>query len=1394
MSNYIGKISAIVTANTSDLSRKLGGARNEVNAFGRAIQSSIGSANRRASQSFNDIFTPLQRLQRALAAANRNPLDLRIDTTKVRELSDAANGLARPLAAAAKQFDQLGASVQQAFGPALSRAQGEVLDVQGFIEKFGRVSDETFVRVQRRVLDAATALNQLSQAQQRLNSLATGNELEFSDPRLAGNLAAAQRAGQNALSLSPGQIQADPQIEKLVRDIGELSQRATAAAANVKNIRLSGGDTRAAQAQFDDINDELGLLISRLNKKYTLVVDTEAAKKNAREIREALAFSITGRARNFDQLTSQLQAARGEVEKFDAVQRRAFAKDFGRLAAIIETNDVTKLQEASVILGRINALIGARKQYDIDTEESDSALQRLQERLGSIAESLRRTPSDVFDRLEQSANEARAAIDKVADARARASLNRRAAIVEGGIRADAANPALTDADRRRRAGLDAAALGAIGRDAAESDRRARDAAISGNVNKEGVGASARTIDRIGPSVTALRGQLNGLAEPLRASIGPEVDKLQTKFQLLARAGVAQSAEEVQRLKGEIAGLNAALSSRQSIGRDFLKSFGGAGSAGLSLGVDERSLRAIGGQIEFVQARLASLGQEARGPVLAALERLRIAAERLFRDGALDTAEGRAELDALRKDLVRVGAAAEGIRPGKFGDALKRAGDVARGSFSNFGLAVQQAAFIFDDFFSVTGGLDQRLRAIGNNISQLGFVLGGTAGLVAGVAASVTSQLLVALVNWQNGGAGTEDQVKSLNDALARQKSLVESLAQAYQSVADAIERSGFTQETQGLRERAKLIDDIRRKQSEITRSRIADLDPAVQRERGIQAARQRELDNAVDPGERVRLAREIAASRDRERAAADAAVARPAANAQQIAESVAAARLRVRESQINAAAAAAQSGTGPGGANAEIERRRREQIDQARAAAAEFAAAQGARLAGIRDPRQRAAAAVELIDQQQAEITSQITTGIQGFFDGANAARRQELARLERERATVERDVFSDASNDLAVQGIEQALDVSSAIGRSLELLGDAIGSGTSQIASDLERANQSLLDAESRLSAAAESGNLDAAEAARREIEATAKAVAGLESLARSTASFAEALDRVSNQLANTVAQEARSAADQARREANAAIGRGAPGDDADFRARRRDRLEQNAALAEDDRERIRRLNEDFTRAVASGALGGQPRLVAEQRDQALRDIEAATRRQDGDAVAEARRRLDVAESSLARLFESTPGGIAARELSDRADIDQQRRQRRDDLITRGRELSRSPGQAAGRELAESIRAINAGFEDSGGRDGDRLEAIARVRDEALRQQAPAIFNLADQVANAVLQGPSRAALQATDASTVEGANELNRLLRGDDAARNQDLVQLQREANRLLQVIAEAQAGVAN
>jgi hypothetical protein len=135
-----------------------------------------------------------------------------------------------------------------------------------------------------------------------------------------------------------------------------------------------------------------------------------------------------------------------------------------------------------------------------------------------------------------------------------------------------------------------------------------------------------------------------------------------------------------------------------------------------------------------------------------------------------------------------------------------------------------------------------------------------------------------------------------------------------------------------------------------------------------------------------------------------------------------------------------------------------------------------------------------------------------------------------------------------------------------------------------------------------------------------------------------------------------------------------------------------------------------------------------------------------------------------------------------------------------RGRELAMTPEQREAEQRAQGVNSIRQWFgevaAETTGLVDQRAqnEAIIRFFDEQARQAAPMLTGFADEVRNAVLQGPSRAALGATDASTVEGQKELNRLIRGDDPNRDVDLAGLQREANRLLAIIAEKKAAVAN
>jgi hypothetical protein len=339
-----------------------------------------------------------------------------------------------------------------------------------------------------------------------------------------------------------------------------------------------------------------------------------------------------------------------------------------------------------------------------------------------------------------------------------------------------------------------------------------------------------------------------------------------------------------------------------------------------------------------------------------------------------------------------------------------------------------------------------------------------------------------------------------------------------------------------------------------------------------------------------------------------------------------------------------------------------------------------------------------------------------------------------------------------------------------------------------------------------------------REQQQALLEQASALRSAASSVEAFSAVLDRVSNQLADTVAGEARGRADQARREDNrqrglAAAGLGFPGD-ADAAQRQRERAEADARAGEDRRDRIRRQNdlrrELFERDAIAGQAGGEAQQAIRDRDEAQRRLDQAERAGDVAGANNARSDRDRAQRRLDRAFEDSPSGRAAAARADELDRQEAVRREREDSIARGRELGRSPAERAGRDLAQGLSDLGAAFDDNvegildraGGRPQDagaELNAARndfekdrrRLIEDAQRSIAPAIFGLADQVANAVVQGPSRSALQATDVSTVEGSRELNRLLRGDDSARDQNLVELQKQSQSLDELVRIAREG---
>ena len=1412
---YIGKISAVVTANTSDLSRKLSGAVGDVDKFANRVASSIERSSQNAQDSLSKIFTPLQRLQRNIQAGLAGNVFRRDNVEQyirsVQQAVSISEQLGKPLTAGATQFQKLTLEVQGAFLPALDRAQTAVISLSTTLQQQGSVSERSFGQVEAVVNSTTKAIQRLTQAQQLASQSFTGNELQFGNPRLFETLSANARTTQRAAAL-PASALVDGDIARQIRALEQYQNAAVEAAARVESLRLE-----------PNVRPEVLIAAER---RFENIIET--ARRAGREVETSVAN------------------AQGLFTVTNARPESAGLGLFGTQAGTAEQRALAKARELSAEFAKL-----------------PESAQRGLSGLSGIAANI----ANRVDQGKASAEQLEAVLEKLATGVASA---RPATPATPGTGLIVRPP---DADVKI-----AATQGSLLDDFAKQQTD-RQVAIRQSLGR-GLDDPIRALSGVQSSITGLKSSLDSLPLSVRSQFIPAIKAAENEFERLSLSP-GRTAQQVDALSDRLRTLRANASAATAAA-DFGRSFGGQGVQGLNLGIDSRVLRGVGAEIEFVQSSLSNLGAEARGPVLVALERLRQAATSLFSGGAIDTSRGRRELELLRQELVRTLSEAGGGKQNVLADQLKRVGDVGRGGFDKYSLAVQQAAFAVDDFLSVQGDLSQRIRAVQNNVTQLAFILGGTKGLFIGLGAAIAAQAVIGLINFANGGKTAEDQAKALNDALARQKSLVDDLRQAFESLGDAIARQAFSSPAQKAREFSRELGEIARKQKELRESRVAELDAGVQGERGFQASISRRLEGETDAGSRVVLQRSLRDSRRRERESLARATSESPSGDQvaaAIAESVLS-RSDFRENRAGARAAAGAVDRGAG-ADAIANQRaaiRREleslqssfQIQVGRQDAVNAAADLQRLLNALELPltaalddlsnqisRASLAAAIE-IEAAQGDVADAIRRGVRGaaaFQAGLdNTARQlaeaQDQVRAAQQIEDPDRREVEVRRAEGRVRDIGLRLDAINEAAREVRLGRGFGGERTTAALSGLGDAR--FINEEAGLRARLRAA-IDAEEQARRSVEAAIqrgdeaarqRAIEDLEAaqavsdLAAAAAEAAIALEQAFariRQTAENIASQSEGIANDAQRRLDEQDPR-APGavnrdelrrdrDDAErqlIQDRRRERELQNRL----DRERAEAANDP---AVA--AIDRQLEQLRSDREEAAADARlngnfedprAAERRENEIARLEAERddRVRQQTAGTQALIDKENELIAARrraieEVQRQRDFEAEvaRRRKPEGDAIRGLDLLERPGQRAGRELRQSIADIESAFDRTvesildraGGRPqdaraeldkarADRDAAVERARQDAFRAQAPAIFGLADAVQNAILQGPSRAALEATDVSTVEGARELNRLLRGDDAARNQDLVQLQREANRLLEVIAEGQAGVAN
>lgn len=842
---------------------------------------------------------------------------------------------------------------------------------------------------------------------------------------------------------------------------------------------------------------------------------------------------------------------------------------------------------------------------------------------------------------------------------------------------------------------------------------------------------------------------------------------------------------------------------------FLDSFGG-GAGGLSAAFDERAIQGYSAQLQVLQAAISKVSSEARGPAYTAFLKLRDAIANAMDRGELETEQTRQELKGLTTDAVNATAAVAGVNAKALGNSVSRAGDVGRAGFDKLSLALNQAAFAVDDFLSSTGGLEFKLRAVQNNITQLAFIVGNTKGLFVALGAVIATQLSIGILKATGLLGEQRDVLDALNDAFSEQQQRVAALSDAYDRLGDSIRDAGLNEAGRTQAGRQRDLENIRREEENARVARAAAVDPEVNSLRVKLAELQRRVQESDDASTRVKFGIDIARI--------EAEIARRSREAGQressgntVLETVIQAELdrintefdlRVRNAQFSPLSAAA----GESVVAIEAERRR------ALAVVEETAAGERARRGrgSITDDleRQREVLLSEM-DSVQEKIDS--LAGAAGYatdtLGTATAEYQSQLEALTAEYAALEARIRDAAPGAAFVRFVESLYGVADTLDRARANL-DTAGLGRSLTGDALAAVNESLNRRREQAAQARAEGNTELLDALTADIAGLEAYALELESAANATQLFAETLRRVSGELNETVAKEAQSRADAARREANAAVALPpelrTPGQRAaQFE---RDAAEREARRAEQQRQEVERQNlqavQQFNERAMAGEYGADIQALVQEREQLQRDIESG--RLSAEKEQQARQRRAEIDSQLNRRFEDTPEGRAARQRADEADTAAARARQQAESRARGRDLLEDPAAKAARGVVQSLADIDAAFqaqkENQAGLVTPRQqqqfdEARARVLDDARRQAAPALFALQDAVANAVLQGPSRQALNAADITTQQGTAELNRLLRGDDSARDQNLLELQKQTAELEKLNANlGAAGVAD
>jgi|GEM_PF-3511037 len=588
------------------------------------------------------------------------------------------------------------------------------------------------------------------------------------------------------------------------------------------------------------------------NEKLAQV--TEKAASAQRRLADALAQAFTGQAQNVDQVSSAYGTLISRIEKLTDAQRAQLQATHGSSLANVGNSiarpdgpdgamSPQQLADAQLDLASAGRAVDMFEEDTKSAKKLDAAVTALNDKLRDIAKSIGR-PADPIDELDAAVKKATADVEKMKDPARKAIGQAALTQLQGQVTTVQGMPG----DAAAKAG----AISKVASNAGDVSKFANEKQVV-DIFGDAFGSAERNLDQLKTKIISVGGQLEKLPMPIQSSLAPAIARVQKMFVDMGNNPTAdqlrQASQEAESLEKRIGRLSQAM----KFDGDF------------SDFIDQNSGKAYEAQLASIQQRFLALGAAAGGPTASAINKYREALSDASASGTLGTKAVRDQMEQLAASIAKA-AQAEGLlnkgQAASFLTGLKKNfGDVGRGGADKFALGLNQAAYAVDDFMSATGGIEQRLRAVSNNITQLGFVIGETKGLMIALGAVIATQVAIALYKFSTGGKAAEDTSKVLNDALDKQKNTVKELADAYAGLAKEMARSADA--GKGV-DRAAKIEKLEELRRTTRRQRSGDLSEGVMNETTLQESLSRRMKTAYSPGRAISLQMEMESSRARE--------------------------------------------------------------------------------------------------------------------------------------------------------------------------------------------------------------------------------------------------------------------------------------------------------------------------------------------------------------------------------------------------------------------------------------------------------------------------------------------------------------------------------------------------